>query len=338
VSDGYRLWYERFDRDIRDIFAIEDEIAEHIAQALRLTLERKAAPHSGPMTSHDAEAYQLYLQGRQFFHQHRRKTFEIALQTFSRAIELAPAYARAYAGIADCNSFLNLYFGHKGEAIAAADAASAKALALDDDLAEAHASRGMALFTQDRLDEAERELQRAIELAPRQYESHYIYGRVSFSRGHISDAAAHFREACAINSEAYDCWYLLGMCYRRLKDTERAHSADLECIEAVKKLVRLHPDDTRAWTMGAAVLAELGEPERAAAWVAQALAVDADEPIIEYNAACVYIALGRLDDAIACLQATAGFGGISRAWLENDPDLDPLRGDPRFKALVATMD
>lgn len=335
VSDGYRLWYERFDRDFRDIFSIEDEIADRIAQALRVTLDRKTAQREGSLSSDDAEAYQLYLQGRYFFHQHRRKTFEIALQTFSRAIDIAPNYARAYAGIADCNSFLNLYFGQKESAMAA-DAASARALALDDRLAEAHSSRGLALFTQSRLDEAEQQLRRAIELAPRVYEPHYIFGRIAFSRGAISDAAAHFREACAINPDAYDAWYLLGMCYRRVGDAERAHSAALECIEAAKKVARLHPDDTRALTMGAAVLAEVGEPERACAWVERALAVDADEPIIEYNSACVYIALHRFDDAISCLER-AESAGISRGWLENDPDLDPLRGDPRFQALVTKV-
>jgi adenylate cyclase len=151
----------------------------------------------------------------------------------------------------------------------------------------------------------------------------------------MPEAASHFREACAIVPEAFDSWFLLGMCYRRMSEAGKARGADLECIEAAKARVRSHPDDTRAWTMGASVLAELGEPERAAEWVARALAVDADEPIIEYNAACVYTALGKRDEAIACLEASVGQGGLSRDWIANDPDLDPLRGDPRFAGLVA---
>jgi adenylate cyclase len=105
-------------------------------------------------------------------------------------------------------------------------------------------------------------------------------------------------------------------------------------MEAVKRRVRGHPDDTRAWTMGAAVLAELGEPERAEEWVNRALAVDADEPIIQYNAACVFVSMGKPDKALACLEASAARYGLSLKWMANDPDLDPLRSDPRFQELV----
>ncbi len=338
VSDGYRLWGDRYDRDIEDIFAIEDEIAERIAQALEVTFAARARPSGRGEFEPDAEAYQLYLQGRSFIHQHRRKGFEIALQTFAQAIDLSPRYARAYAGIADCHAFLNLYFGHGAEAIEAADAASARALALEPELAEAHASRGFALFLRRDFESAERHLRRAIELDPRAYDPHYIFGRVCFSQARTPEAAQHFREAATIVPEAYDAWYLLGMCYRRMGEMSRLRDANFECIEAVKRWVRAHPDDTRAWTMGAAVLADMGEPERAAAWVERALAIDPDESIIRYNAACVYVALGRHDEAIACLEVAIRAGRIAADWMRNDPDLDPLRDDPRFAALVGGDD
>jgi len=334
VDDGYRLWGERYDRDVRDIFAIEDEIAERIAHALEVTLAERAIPSGPGRYEPNAEAYQLYLQGRQFFHQHRRKAFEIALQTFARAIEISPTYARAYAGMADCHAFLKLYFGRGQEAVDAADAASARALDLEPELSDAHASRGLALFLRRDFEGAERHLRRAIELDPRVYEPHYIFGRVCFSQARTFEAAEHFREACAIVPEAYDSWYLLGMCYRRLGDESRARNANFECIEAMKRWVRSHADDTRAWTMGAAVLAEMGEPERSAAWVQRALAIDNEEPIILYNAACVYVALGRKDDAIGCLESTIKSGMVALDWMKNDPDLDPLRDDPRFVALL----
>ncbi len=333
VADGYRLWCERFERDMQDIFAVEDEIADRIAQALEVSLARRAAPEGGAEPS--AEAYELYLQGRQFFHQHRRKAFEVALQAFARAIEADPSYARAYAGMADCHSFLALYFGRGPEAIEAADRASARALELGPDLSDAHASRGLALFLERDFDGAEAHLRRAIELDPRVYEPHYIYGRVCFSLARTAEAAAHFQEAAAIVPEAYDAWYLLGMCYRRLGDAARARHASFECIEAMKRWVKTHPDDTRAWTMGASVLAEMGEPERAGAWIDRAVALDKDEAIIQYNAACVYVALGRLDDAIGALETAARVGVIAKDWMKNDPDLDPVRHDPRFATLIA---
>ena len=178
VDNGYRLWYERYDRDMKDIFAIEDEIAEKIAQALKVTLaEQRESPSE--RTSTAAEAYELFLQGRQFFHQHRRKACEIAIQTFVRAIELDPGYARAYAGLAECHAFLALYFGKGKEAVAAADAASAKALELDPGLSDAHAARGLALFLRlgEPLAEKEREAAdaasaKALELDPGLSDAH----------------------------------------------------------------------------------------------------------------------------------------------------------------------
>lgn len=335
VADGYRLWYERYDREIRDIFAVEDEIADNIAAALEVTLSSDRARRAGPMSSAEAEAYEAYLQGREFAHQQRRKAFEIALQSFRRAIEIEPGYARAYAGIAECNAFLRLYFGAGSEMVAAAEEASRKALEIDPDLAEARAARGLALFLTGASEDAERELRRAIELDPMLYDAHYIYGRVAFAQGRVGEAAARFREACRIVPEAFDSWYLLGMCYRRLGEAEKAHGAAVACVEAARKRLRGHPDDTRAWTMGAAIFAELGEPERAEQWVRRATAIDPDEPIIEYNAACVYAALGRVAEAISCLEVSVGQGALAKSWVENDPDLDPLRGDPRFQALLA---
>ena len=334
VKDGYRLWCDRYDREMKDIFAVEDEIADQIARALKVALSKRAAPSQVAPAPIDAQAYEFYLQGRQFIHQHRRKGFEVALQLFSQAIEINPRYARAYAGIADCHSFLRLFFGKSKEAMMAADEASAKALELEPELADAHASRGLALFLRDEIDQAEFHLRRAIELDPYLYEPRYISARLNFSRGSTAAAAEHYQEACAIVPEAYDSWYLLGMCYRRMGKLEKARSANRECIEAVKARIRSHPEDTRAWTMGAGVLVEMGEPERAEKWIKNALAVDSEEPIIEYNAACVYTKLGCFDEALGCLHAALGQGGLSKDWATNDPDLDPLRDDPRFQELL----
>jgi TolB-like protein/Flp pilus assembly protein TadD len=332
VSDGYRRWSERYDLEMKDIFSVEDEIADQIAKALEVTLESQEPGGRGARP--DTPEYELYLQGRQFFHQLRRRGFENALQIFAQAIEINPRYARAYAGIADCHSFLHLYFGRGADAVEAAEAASRKALDLEPNLSDAHLSRGLALFVRHEFDSAERHLHRAIELDPRRYDPHYIYGRLCFAGGRMSEAAEHYREACSIVPEAYASWYLLGMCYRRLGEEGKSRRANLECIEAVKRTVRVHPDDTRAWTMGAAALVDMGEPERAARWVSRALLVDSEEPIIQYNAACVYLSLGRNEDALKCLEASVGQGGLSGDWAKNDPDLDPLRGDPRFEALV----
>lgn len=333
VHDGYRLWSGRFERQMKDIFEIEDEIADQIALALEITLEERIRPITTGPSLTDARAHEHFLLGRQFMHQHRRKAFEIALRLFTQAIELDPEYGRAYAGIADCHAFLRMYFGTGDSSVTAADIASSKALELRPDLPDSHASRGFALFLQEKFEDAESHLRKAIDLDPHLYEPHYISGRLNFSRGKVLEASMNFKEACDLVPEAFDSWYLLGMCYRRLGETKRARNANLECMEAAKARVRSHPDDTRAWTMGASVLVELGEPEKAEKWVQTALAVDSEEPIIEYNAACVYTALGKNDEAIECLKKARENGSLSHGWSMNDPDLEPLHSDPRFQAL-----
>jgi len=335
ASDGYQLWYERWDRELRDTLAIEDEIARHIAEALELELTGRPAEGASRSTE-SAEAWESYLQGRRFLHQHRRKGFEVARLSFLRAIEIDPGYARAWAGIANCSSFLRLYFGAGDEAVRDAGEASAKALALAPELAETHVARGFALSLTASNVEAVAELDRAIAIDPLNYDAHYIKGRVMFALGRHGEAADQFKRACDIQPEAYDSWYLLGMAARKLGEERRARNADIECVEAAKTRVRQHPEDTRAWTMGAAVFAELGEPDRAADWVGRALAVDPDDAIIAYNAACVYTGLRRFDDALRCLEMSIGHGGPFYGWMENDPDLDPLRTDARFEKLMET--
>jgi non-specific serine/threonine protein kinase len=337
VADGYRLWYERYDRDLKDIFAIQDEIANCIAEALELTLGG-APPTAGTEAVPDSPAaWEFYLQGRQFFFQHRRKGFEIARQAFMQAIELDPGYARAWAGIANCHSFLRLYFGGGEDATKAAEEASLRAIELAPDLAETRLARGFALFLSGRFDDATRELTRAIEIDPTSYEAHYFFGRIAFTRGNMVESARHFERAGTISPDAFDSWYLMGMACRKLGQDDRAHSADLECMEAVKRQIKVHPEDTRAWTMGAAVFAQLDEPERAVSWVERALAIDPEEPIVAYNSACVYVALGRHDDAIRCLDASLTAGALQRDWIGNDPDLDPLRDDPRFVTILSKL-
>jgi len=154
---GRSVWAERYDRQMEDVFAIQDEIAQSIARALRVMLSDTEKQAIAKAPTADVRAYDYYLRGRQFFHQFRGKSFEFARQMFTRAIETDPNYARAYAGIADCCSFLFMYFESSEANLRGADAASRRALDLDPELAEAHASRGLAVALNKRYDEAAKE-------------------------------------------------------------------------------------------------------------------------------------------------------------------------------------
>ncbi|HXV17272.1 MAG TPA: protein kinase, partial [Gemmatimonadaceae bacterium] len=203
VADGYQLWTERYDREMEDVFAIQDDIAQAIVKALRVILtegERKAI-EKGRVAN--VQAYDFYLRGRQYFHQLSRKNLEFAKQMFNRAINIDPEYAIAHAGVADSCSILYMYFDARDFNLRQADSASLKALELDPELAEAHASRGLAVSLSKRWEEASQEFEKAMRLDPKLYEAPYFYGRARFAEGKADEAIKMFERASTIRPEDF---------------------------------------------------------------------------------------------------------------------------------------
>lgn len=333
VGSGYQLWSDRYDREMKDIFEVQDDIAESVVRALRVVLhdrERRALTHA-PTAS--VEAYEYYLRGRQFFHQTRRKSLEYAREMFTRAIEIDPEYALAYAGIANASSFIHTYYPSTEQDLERADRASLKALELGPDLAEAQAARGFALFQMRRYDEAEEHFKAAIELDPEFSDAWYFYGRACFEQGRLAEAAHHFDEAARVGQD-YQAAFFGAQSHEALGDKDRARAAYREALAVVEKHMALNPDDPRAATMRAVSLSRLGEQEEALHWAERALEIDPLDASVRYNVACLYALEGMADRAIDCLEEAFSLGVGAREWIEHDPDLDSLRDDPRFQALL----
>ncbi len=337
VADGYHLWSERYDRELQDVFAIQDEIAENIVKALRVVLseEEKRAIEKAP--TENVQAYDYYLRGRQFFHQFRRTGIQFARRMFERAIETDPNYALAYAGVADCCSFLYMYWDGSKANLESADSASRRALQLDPELAEAHASRGFALSLSSQYAEARQEFETAIRLNPKLYEAHYLYARACFQEGKLEEAVRHYEDASRVRPEDYQALFLMQTPLNSLGRTADAHAALSRGLQVAEKHLELNPDDARALVLGAAAWIQMGDQERGLEWARRAYAMDQEDPGILYNVACAYALRGLADDAINCLEKAIQNGFGHREWLENDSDLDPLRGDPRFQALRARI-
>jgi len=333
VQEGYQLWSERYDRQLEDVFAIQDEIAENIVRALRVVLKDKERAVEKPRPE-NVQAYEYYLRGRQFFHHQRRQSFEFARRMFERAIEIDPGYAQAYAGLADTCSFLFMEFEPSDEVRRQADEASRKALELEPGLAEAHASRGLAFLVARQYEEAQREFDAAIRLDPTLFEAPYFYARSYFQQGKLAEAATWFERAHAVRPEDYQSPILLASIYVGLGRRGEAAVAYRQGLRVAEQRLELYPDDARAWYLGAGALVNLGEPEQALDWVRQALALDPGDAIVLYNVACIQTLLGRFDEAIDCLErAVESF--INWDWLAHDTDLDSLRTHPRFQQLLA---
>ena len=337
VADGYQLWSERYDREMEDVFAIQDDISQAIVKSLRVILSDDERKQIEKARSVNVQAYDFYLRGRQYFHQLRRKSLEYAKQMFNRAIQIDPDYALAYAGVADSCSILYMYFDAREYNLKQADSASRKALELNPDLAEAHASRGLAVSLSKRWEEAEQEFETAMRLDPKLYEAPYFYGRARFAQGRAEDSLKLFERAATLRPEDYQAPVLLAQAYDSLGNTAEAESWYRRGVQILGERMDLNPDDTRALILGGVSLARLGERERAMDMAKRALAVDPDDSALLYNVACVYASLNENDDAIEILERAVDRGFGQREWIETDPDLASLRGTPRYEAILLAM-
>jgi serine/threonine protein kinase/Flp pilus assembly protein TadD len=334
TQTGHSMWAERYDRELKDVFEVQDEIARSISQALRITLSPQEEKAIARKPTESAQAYDYYLRGRQYFHQFRRKGFDFARQMFARAIVIDPAYARAYAGVADCCSFLYMYWDSSEDNLNEADAASRKALELDPDLSEGHASRGLALAMRKNFAGARTEFETAIRINPKLYEAYYFYARTSFQQGDLTKAAQLYEQASRVNPDDYQAPSLLAPVYKSLGREAEADATRRRALQLAEKHVELHPDDARALYLGAGILCQLGERERGLEWAQRALATDPEETSIIYNVGCVYALSGEAEKAIDCLEKATARGDWYKGWAQKDSDLDSLRNHPRFQALI----
>ena len=337
VSDGYHLWSERYDREMEDVFAVQDEIAENIVKALRMVLSEDEKRALEKPRAENVEAYEYYLRGRQFFHQFREKGLQFARRMFARAIEIDPNYARAHAGIADCSSMLYHYWDASEANLKQAESASRQALGLAPDLAEAHAARGLALSLSKRYPEAEAELATAIRLDPKLFEGHYYLGLALFQEGKFEAAAAAFDRASTVRPEDYQAGPLRALCLVSLGREVEADAVFRKTVQITERHVELNPEDARAWYLGACNLSRIGQREKALEWGDRAMALDPDDSGVLYNLACLNATEDQIDRAMELLERAVENGFGHREWIEHDPDLTPLRDHPRYKALLARL-
>ncbi len=335
AQTGHSIWAERYDRELKDVFEVQDEIARSISQALRIKLSPQEEKAIARKQTDNPQAYDYYLRGRQFFHQFRRKGFDFARQMFARAIVIDPHYARAYAGVADCCSFLYMYWDSVDDNLNEAEAASRKALELDPELAEAHAAGGLAFALKKDFVQAQREFEAAIRLDPKLYEAYYFYARTSFQSGDLAKAAALYEQASRLNPDDYQAVSLLVPVYHGLGRPAEAAATEERALQLIEKHTENHPDDPRALYLGAGILARIGEHAKSYDWARRALAIDPEETSILYNVACVYALLGKTEDALQCLGKVMEHGTFFKNWAAKDSDLDSLRSDPRFHALLS---
>ncbi len=338
AADGFRLWSDRYDRDIKDVFAVQDEIARRVVEALQLTLSTGENDALGRPSTRDINAYEYYLRGRKFFYKYNKRGVAFARELFERAIAIDPGYARAFAGISDCFAYQYMYGGRDPADLEKAIAAASRAIQIDSELAEASASLGTALSLSGRHVEAEDAFRTAIRINSELFEAHYFFARDSFAQGKLKEAVQEYEEAIRVRPDDYQAPLLVAQSYEVLGRPEDGTASRRRGVAIAEEHLSLNPDDVRALYMGANGLVALGEYEKGLDWARRALALEPDDPMVLYNVSCIYSLANRAAEALDCLEQAVNSGLTQRGWLENDSNLDLVRSDPRFQALLKRLE
>jgi adenylate cyclase len=334
---GGHVWADRFDRDLTDIFTIQDEISKAIVSALKIRLlpEEKKALEQRDTTS--AEAYNLYLLAKQYWvtgnHGDPRRD-ERVMRICVRAVEIDPYYARAWALLAIAQSNLRYGFDYSvDDGVAAAHTA----LSIDPGIAEAHCAMARRLEEKGRRDEAAAEIEKGLRLAPDSWELNKEAGRLSLRARDVAKATAHYEKTVELMDSDFHAWAMLSTCYQALGETAKVRQAAQRMVSESQKAIQQDPSNGGALGFLAGGYAILGESERAREWIDRALLIDPDNVNMKYNFACVLATyVGDKEQALQLLKRALSVCGETQVRIaETDPDMDCLRDDPRFGKMLA---
>jgi tetratricopeptide (TPR) repeat protein len=366
VRDGYQLWSERYDREMSDVFAIQDDIARSIAQALKVKLGDQTTGQLFHHRAESLEAYHLYLKGQFFWNQRHKGGLRRALECYHQAISIEPTYAMAHAGLANCYVTLGAFtYLAPEDAFPRAKASAERALEIDESRADAHTALGTIALLYDRdWPKARQSHLRAHELDPNYPTGHSWYSWCLLAIGRLDEAVAEQQKALALDPLSLMINSLVGAVLYYARRYEEARDQLLRTIE-------LDPNFGTAYSYLGMVYEALGEHDQAIGQLERAKAL-MDLPMVVANLAHAYAISGRGPEARALLAELegavtkrflspfyvaavyAGIGDTDRAFeyldtavairdawipfLQRDPRLDVLHGDPRFSDLATQME
>jgi len=332
ASTRHSVWAERYDRQLEDVFAIQEEIARSIAQALRITLTPQEEKTIARKPTENAQAYDLYLRGKSYT---RRVNLDYALQMFEQAIQLDPNFALAHAGIAHLCGLIYVLREQNTKWIDRGLAAGDRANALAPELPEVLVAQAHILYAQKKYDEAALLARRAIERKPDCEGSWDILGRAYFASGRFEEAAALMERAFEANGDDYNTYIPYSNALGRLGRKKENEIVRQRMIKVLRQQLELVPEDVRARVLLAGQLAYFKQDEEDSLRHLQtAVTLRPSDPSTLYNAACTYGVMGKKVDALETLKKAFAAGYSNRDWAGKDSDLDCLHDEPEFQKLV----
>ena len=335
---GKHLWADRYDRDLTDIFEIQDEISKAIVDALKVKLlpqEKTAIENRGTSS---VDAYNLYLMARQQWINGSvgdLRRDESIIRLCRQATALDPEYAQAWALMALAQVELEFVHGQDEDALAAAE----RAMEIDPALPEAHCIKARYLEEEGKADEAEKQIRTALKLNPKSWEVNREAARMLFRHGHLRESIPFFEKATSLMDSDWNSPMMLVTCYHANRDEAKMHKAARTASERTERAIAQDPTNGSALAGGANCLTVLGEEDRASEWIERALLLDPDNLNMRYNLACTLALTGRSDDAVDALEPFfEAITSSTRIWhLDADADLDPIRDHPRFQKMLASV-
>jgi len=333
AATGFPVWSERYDREMSDIFAVQDEIAHKIAEALRIKLTPQEQAELAAKPTENLQAYDLYLRGRSYARRRTTRDMDFALQMFENAVTLDPNFALAWAAIANGCAHAQYWSGPGGTYMERAQSASLRAVALAPDIPEVLVSQGWILYAGGRYDDAVR-LTRAAIARKRDCEgAYYLLLRALFASGKHEELASLAEQAIEASGTDYNVYIPIMNALGALGREDARRDVRRRLIQTFESHLREVPEDARARILSAGMYAQEGRIEDAVRETNLAMTLRPNEATVLYNAACCFATLERRADALDALRKAWEAGYKDAEWTRRDPDLANLHGDPEFEKL-----
>jgi len=338
TSTDFPMWSERYDREMKDVFEVQDEIARKIAEALRVTLSPQELEALAVKPTENLQAYDLYLRGKRYARRQTRQDLEFALQMFENAVALDPSFALAYAACANACAMFYCNFSRDAIWVERARNSSGKAVALRWDLPEVQVSQAWVLYATELHDEAVRMVQKAIERKRDCEGAFYLLCRALFSAGRYQEVVAVMDQALEVGGEDYNVYVPIMNALGALGKQELRRNVLLRRVFALENHLKQVPEDPRARILLAADYAELNRVEDATKELNLAITLRANEASILYNAACTFALMKKKTEALDTLRKAWEAGFKDSTWARRDPDLSLLHDHPEFNRLYPAME
>ena len=329
----FPLWSDRFDREMKDVFEVQDEMARRIAEALRVTLSPEELEALAVKPTENLQAYDLYLRGKRYARRQTRQDLEFALQMFENAVAMDPSFALAYAASANACAMFYCNYSRDQVWVERAREASGKAVALRWDLPEVQVSQAWVLYAAALHDEAVRMVKKAIERKRDCEGAYYLLCRALFAAGRYQEVLDVAEAAIEASGEDYNVYVPILNCLGAMGKEEAKRNMTHRRIAAFENHLKQVPEDARARILLGSDYAHLGRSDDALRELNLAVTLRANEASILYNAACLYCKLNRKPDALDALRKSWEAGFRDSVWARRDPDLLLLHGDPEFDRL-----